>query len=98
MDETSPDQTPQDEAVQAPAPAPAPVAASTPAYGSLLGIILIVAVLVAGAFYIWNKRVATENTVNPENGVRGDTIPFEDSPESSTGSVEGTVDLDMSAQ
>lgn len=97
MDEHAPDQTYGDTNPQAPAPAPAPTqvvdaSTSAPAYGSILGIILIVAVLVAGAFYMWNQRAGMNNdAVMPENGVRGDTIPFDDS---ANGSVEGSLDLD----
>lgn len=60
-------------AMQPAAPAEAPKA---PAYGSLLGIILIVAVLVIGAFYIWGERLESDQQV-PEGGVRGDTLPLE---------------------
>lgn len=96
MDDHATDPGQENTNVQAPAPAPAPttvVDASTngPAYGSILGIILIVAILVAGAFYIWGERVGTNDAVMPENGVRGDTIPFDDA---MGGSVEGSVELD----
>ncbi len=30
------------------------------AYGSVLSILLIVLILVVGAFYVWNKRVAEQ--------------------------------------
>lgn len=41
-----------------------PTPASNPpvkkAYGSVLSILLIVLILVVGAFYVWNKRVAQQ--------------------------------------
>jgi uncharacterized membrane protein YwaF len=40
-------------------PASTPIPEKAPgAYGSLFSIIMIVVVLVVGAFYVWNKRVA----------------------------------------
>jgi hypothetical protein len=40
-------------------PAPTPIPQKAPgAYGSLFSIIMIVVILVVGAFYVWNKRVA----------------------------------------
>jgi len=59
-----------------PPPAAAPVAeesAKPAAFGSVLGIVLIVAILVAGAFYVWNERLGTNEM--PENGVRGEVLP-----------------------
>lgn len=41
------------------APMPAPAPKKTP-WGSLIGIILIVAILVAGAFYVWQERLAQD--------------------------------------
>lgn len=55
-------------------------------YGSILGIIVIVAVLVVGAFYVWGERLKTVAPVVPEEGVRGDTMPTDASVE-----VEATV-------
>lgn len=76
-------------------PAEAPLAAEAqkaPAYGSLLGIILIVAVLVIGAFYVWNERLDMNQPVVPEDGVRGgDSMPSEDVVDDS---VEGSVEFD----
>lgn len=45
-----------------------------PAYGPIIGIVLIVVVLVAGAFYVWGERLKTNYEV-PENGVRGEVLP-----------------------
>ncbi len=40
-------------------PANTPIPQKAPgAYGSLFSIIMIVVILVVGAFYVWNKRVA----------------------------------------
>ena len=40
-------------------PASTPIPQKAPgAYGSLFSIIMIVVILVVGAFYVWNKRVA----------------------------------------
>lgn len=66
---------------------PAEEAKKSPAYGSILGIILIVAILVAGAFYVWNERLDTNQV--PENGVRGEVLP-----DGSMPSVEGAVDIE----
>lgn len=52
--------------------------AKTASYGPMLGIVLIVAVLVIGAFYVWGQRLAEEQPMVPEDGVRGEVIPFED--------------------
>jgi len=50
------------------------------AYGTIFGIILIVAILVVGAFYVWGARLnsqqpvpATENGAMMEEGVKIDT-------------------------
>lgn len=64
-----------------PPPVAAPVAdeSSKPAaFGSILGIVLIVAILVAGAFYVWNERLSMNEM--PENGVRGEILPDESMP------------------
>jgi len=68
---------------------PAEEAKKAPAYGSIFGIIVIVAILVAGAFYVWNERLE-ENEV-PQNGVRGEVLP-----DGSMPSVEGAVDVEES--
>lgn len=57
------------------------------AFGSILGIILIVAILVAGAFYVWNERLQTNEM--PENGVRGEVLP-----DGSMPTVEGAADIE----
>lgn len=45
------------------------------AYGSIIGIVVIVAVLVAGAFYVWNDRVSEQPAeAEPETGVSGNVI------------------------
>lgn len=59
--------------------APEPSAATPNSYGSVFSILLIVLVLVAGAFYVWNKRInaghpqqATEEvSPTPDNTVSG---------------------------
>jgi len=46
-------------------PAPQPTNNSTSnSYGSVLSILLIVLVLVLGAFYVWNKRINEERPRN----------------------------------
>ena len=57
------------------------------AFGSILGIILIVAILVAGAFYVWNERLSMNEM--PENGVRGEVLP-----DGSMPTVEGAADIE----
>ncbi len=51
-----------------------PTPASNPpvkkAYGSVLSILLIVLILVVGAFYVWNKRVAQQ----PQQATPDDAI------------------------
>lgn len=71
-------------------PTPAETAKQT-AYGPLLGIVLIVVVLVLGAFYVWGERIET-NQPMPEEGVRGDTLPEDGLP-----SAEGDMEADTSA-
>ncbi len=74
----------------APAPAPAPVAEEAKkgaAYGSIIGIVIIVAVLVAGAFYVWGERLEEQQV--PENGVRGEVLP-----DGSYPTVEGSLDVE----
>lgn len=46
-----------------PAPTPTNNSASN-SYGSVLSILLIVLVLVLGAFYVWNKRINEERPQN----------------------------------
>lgn len=74
-----------------PPPAAAPVAASepkkAPAYGTILGIILIVVILVVGAFYVWGERLDKEQP--QEYGVRGEQLP-----DGSMPSVEGAADVE----
>lgn len=41
------------------APVSAPETKKTP-WGSLIGIVLIVIILVAGAFYVWQERLAQD--------------------------------------
>jgi len=46
---------------------PAPtqnVTTAKESYGSVLSILLIVLVLVMGAFYVWNKRIAQDRPQN----------------------------------
>ena len=78
----APDQTMNPEGMP-----PAEEAKKGPAYGSILGIIVIVAILVAGAFYVWNERLG-ENQV-PENGVRGEVLP-----DGSMPTVEGAAGIE----
>ena len=66
---------------------PAEEAKKSPAYGSVLGIIVIVAILVAGAFYVWNERLDMNEV--PENGVRGEVLP-----DGSVPNVEGTAGVE----
>lgn len=66
---------------------PAEESKKGPAYGSILGIVLIVAILVAGAFYVWNERL--EKNEMPENGVRGEVLP-----DGSMPTVEGGADIE----
>lgn len=40
--------------------APAPLNTTPNSYGSVFSILLIVMVLVAGAFYVWNKRISED--------------------------------------
>lgn len=77
----------------------APVAEPTPAetakqtaYGPLLGIVLIVVVLVLGAFYVWGERIEMDQPM-PEEGVRGDTLPEDAMPD-----VEGDMEAGASAE
>ncbi len=73
-----------------PPPATAPMAnepAKPAAFGSILGIVLIVAILVAGAFYVWNERLGMNEM--PENGVRGEILP-----DGSMPTVEGAADIE----
>lgn len=67
-----------------PPPAAAPVAEATkgPAYGSILSIILIVAILVAGAFYVWNERLDMDS-------VKGEQLP-----DGSMPTVQGAPDVE----
>lgn len=72
----------------------APVAEDTkgPAYGSILGIILIVAILVAGAFYVWNERINMDTNTDTETetgGVRGEMLP-----DGSIPTAEGSADIE----
>jgi len=69
-----------DEATQSPAGEPK----KAPAYGTILGIVLIVVILVVGAFYVWGERLEQEQPL-PENGVRGEVLP----------DVEGTAGLEV---
>jgi len=57
--------------VVTPPPAPAPIQADSKkgsAYGPVLSIVVIVLVLVAGAFYVWNERLH-ETIMPPESSV-----------------------------
>ena len=72
-------------------PVPTETAKQT-AYGPLLGIVLIVVVLVLGAFYVWGERLAEDQPM-PEEGVRGDTIPADALPEAG-GDMEAEVEAD----
>jgi len=80
------EQAPDQNTNSTPPPAMAPVAEETksPAYGSILGIILIVAILVAGAFYVWNERLNMDT-----NSVEGEQLPVGSMP-----SVEGSPDVE----
>lgn len=68
---------------------PAEEAKKGPAYGSIFGIILIVAILVAGAFYVWNERLEMNEV--PENGVRGEVPSDESMP-----NIEGAASIEES--
>ncbi|MES2668496.1 MAG: hypothetical protein V4644_02320 [Patescibacteria group bacterium] len=73
-----------------PPPAGAPEAAkASPSYGGTLSIVLIVAILVAGAFYVWNERL-DESAEMPEGGVRGEVLPEGTMP-SAEGSAEAGI-------
>lgn len=87
--EQAPDQNmSQDSVTPPPAAAAMADAPKNPAaFGSVLGIILIVAILVAGAFYVWNERLQTSEM--PQNGVRGEVLP-----DGSMPSVEGAADIE----
>lgn len=55
--------------------APTSEAGKTASYGPMLGIVLIVAVLVIGAFYVWGQRLSENQPVMvPEDGVRGGAL------------------------
>lgn len=85
----APDQN-MDSGSVTPPPVAAPMAdepKSPAAFGSVLGIILIVAILVAGAFYVWNERLQTSEM--PENGVRGEILP-----DGSMPTVEGAANVE----
>ncbi len=59
----------------APAPAPAPMSEEAPknaAYGTILGIVLIVAILVVGAFYIWGQRLEADKAAMPDENAAMD--------------------------
>ncbi|MBU1292633.1 hypothetical protein KJ819_01050 [Patescibacteria group bacterium] len=64
-----------------PEPAPAPEPKKAPAYGAILGIILIVVILVAGAFYVWGERI---NEEMPQNEALGEVLP----------DVDGSADVE----
>ena len=72
---------------EAPAPAPAPMMPTepkkNPAYGTILGIVLIVVILVVGAFYVWGKRLAEEQPMTGD-----DVMP--------AGTGAPSVDVDVS--
>ena len=83
----------QDQNPGAPAAEPTPAeTAKQTAYGPLLGIVLIVVVLVLGAFYVWGERLEMDQPM-PEEGVRGDTLPESAMPE-----VESDTEADASAE
>lgn len=87
--EQVPDQNMNQESVTPP-PAAAPMTdepKNPAAFGSVLGIVLIVAILVAGAFYVWNERLGMNEM--PENGVRGEVLPDESMP-----TVEGAAEIE----
>lgn len=78
----------QDNVTPPPAAAPRADEPSKPAaYGSILGIVLIMAILVAGAFYVWNERLETNEM--PANGVRGEVLP-----DGSMPTVEGAAGIE----
>lgn len=86
MDET---QTPITHADEAPAPATIEEAKKNVSYGSLVGIALIAALLVIGAFYAFGSQDEGEGTASPEEGVRGGepVPPIE-------GEAEGATELE----
>lgn len=75
MDNEDPTITPAPaaEAAQAPAPAAAAEegAKKGAAYGTILGIVLIVGVLVVGAFYVWGERLQQDQAPVPANDATG---------------------------
>lgn len=74
-----------------PVATPAEDAKKGTAYGSVLGIILIVAILVIGAFYVWGERLEKTQPEMPQEGVRGgDANP--------DGALEGSAGVDVDVQ
>lgn len=45
-------------------PAPASLETRKHSYGGLIGILLIVGVIVFGAFYVWGERIALEEAAS----------------------------------
>lgn len=75
------DTAPEPSPVTSPAPAPVSARKGTP-YGAIIGVVIIVLVLVAGAFYVWNERL-------------GEKSPGEDVvlPDGSMPTVEGSANV-----
>ncbi len=83
----------QDQNTGAPVAEPTPAeTAKQTAYGPLLGIVLIVVVLVLGAFYVWGERIEMDQQPMPEEGVRGDTLPEDALPEAE-GDAEASAEV-----
>ncbi len=85
--DNAPDQTVENSAPESQAPF-AVEPKKGPAYGAILGIILIVAVLVVGAFYVWGERLKQNDVTIPEEGVPSEgTMPR-------GGSVDGSIQIE----
>lgn len=89
--EQVPDQNMDAENVTPPAAPLAEEPKKPAAFGSVLGIILIVAILVAGAFYVWNERLemSDDTSEDMQGGVRGEMLP-----DGSMPTVEGAADVE----
>lgn len=83
MDQAPDQTTPEAAPVTAtPAAASAPEPKKNTAYGTILGIILIVAILVVGAFYVWGERLQGEQpTPEAAENAAGGSIQIDATPQ-----------------